>query len=650
MQLVVNNTSKALQSNRFPMCTPVLFDCARLLGCAWKMMLIISLSVTICVNAQADGIATDGIETNSQRLGYFNNWTTTALLDKANEVRSTDIELSKTLLALLQQRSLDESQQAKLAYLQAYRLIMEGNYQESLRRFQVLAEHHDINVRLQALSYKLSLYLLDRDYPHAVNLLADILELLPHPQIEPQLYTKTIMGIGFFHNQLGAYQKALNYFERLNNRHLTERQQCLVSAHKVDSLVGLKKISVDDILYQATLTYCQQINENIITEGVIAEMAQFQVELGNYNWVIDTLLPRLGSIEARNYPMNSVDAYGLLAVSFYHVQDYDNAWLYGTKAMSYSKDFKLSESLHAAAGIMASMAKTHGSPEQAYLYQIDYLQRQQRQYAQTRAREVVRQQLNFELQNHKKLFAELNSHLSKQYSTLHTTNREIADVSEQNRFGMLYIVICILIAAGLALSVFGIRWSRRVVTKQLQLDPLTQVYHRPNTLEYFSRRWLRIQQRGQSATLFCLQLDQLTDINYRNGHTIGDWLIEKAAQVIKENAPHQSLIGRYKGNMFVMLMPNTSMHSLLQIQGRVIQQLNRLQPSIFLTYKLSYQTTSLLMNLDYQKDSMHNILARCEWMMADKANVDGHKLIVEDGNSMIANDAKATATTEIANG
>ncbi|WP_394174229.1 tetratricopeptide repeat-containing diguanylate cyclase [Thalassotalea litorea] len=575
------------------------------------------------VDNNQQGVVSDNVD--------YQSWTTAELLTSAENYRSTNIKLSQTLLDILELRALDSSEQAQYEFLRAYHLILIGNYQASLKAFIEQSKHNDVNVRLQAFSYILNLHLLERDYQQAFLQLDRILALLPHPDIEPRLYTKTLMGIGYFHNKLGAYRQALEYLGQLTNRHLTSRQQCLVFAHKLDALIGLNQTSPDDILYHATVAHCRNISEHIIVEGVLADMAQLQLRKGNYTWVINTLEPQLSQVEKHDYPMNMAEFYAHLAVSYYHTDNHHKAWFYGTKAMSYSPSLKINPSLYQTAKIMALLAKSFGTPEQTYTYLADALERQKNSFIQKRAQESVRKNLEFELEKNKALFAELSRLLAKQKSQLRIVNQEINTLDNQNLVSLGYIALAIIIVLGLGMSVFGIRKSRNALRAKLQLDPLTQVYDRSHLVKIFSAKWQVIQsQEQQTACLFCLQLNQLSDINYRNGHNLADWLIEKTAQILRNNAPHTSLIGRYKGSMLVMLLPSTDMHRLLQIHSRIIAQIDALNPSIFLTYKFPYHTTSMLVDLAGRKENMYGLLADCESKMRLQKAINGHKLIVED--------------------
>ncbi|WP_185968044.1 GGDEF domain-containing protein [Thalassotalea sp. PS06] len=581
----------------------------------------------------------------------YRAWQNKDLLDEATQVRSTDIELSATLLEILKNRSLSEQEKAHYDHLQAYRLILEGKYQDSLEAYQKLKKSDDVNIRLQALSYIMNLHLLQRDHQLAVDQLNDILGLLPHPQIEPELYTKTLMGIGYFHNQLGAHKQALEYLGRLTNRHLTERQQCLVFSHKLSALIGLNSTSPDDVLYHSTMNFCKDIGETIIVEGVMADMAELQVREGNYAWVIDNLAPRLSSVEKGNYPMNKAEFYAHLAVSFYHTGDTERAWEFSVKAMEYASQFRVNHGLYEASKVATKLARSKGTPEQVYVYMADQLERQHNHYLQQRAQESVRKHLEFELDKNKQLITELSDHLAKQHSQLKIVNREIDALSQQNLISIGYIALGGIVIAGLMLSVFGIRSSRNALLDKLQLDPLTKVFHRANLLKHFSIKWQELQQQQHNATLLCLQLDQLSEINYRSGHTLTDWLIERTTEILQDNAPHGALIGRYKGDMLVMLLPNTNMHTLMLLHSKIIKTIDTLNPRMFLTYRFPYHTTSMLVDLSERKETIYSLLASCEARMQVDCHKDGHKLIV-DGNSDASDnsvkvDAKAPGIGEV---
>ncbi len=98
----------------------------------------------------------------------------------------------------------------------------------------------------------------------------------------------------------------------------------------------------------------------------------------------------------------------------------------------------------------------------------------------------------------------------------------------------------------------------RAVTDQAVTDGLTGLFNRRHiqgTLESEQRRALRY---GHDFSLVMLDIDHFKAYNDTYGHTQGDVLIKMVAGLLRANVRAVDIVGRYGGEEFVVLMPETS--------------------------------------------------------------------------------------------
>lgn len=85
---------------------------------------------------------------------------------------------------------------------------------------------------------------------------------------------------------------------------------------------------------------------------------------------------------------------------------------------------------------------------------------------------------------------------------------------------------------------------------------------------------------GRQMTVVLFDLDHFKRINDTFGHLIGDRILAEVAATFKENTRYGDVIGRYGGDEFVMLLPETEVDEAQQISERILSRVRGLTWSI----------------------------------------------------------------------
>ena len=100
------------------------------------------------------------------------------------------------------------------------------------------------------------------------------------------------------------------------------------------------------------------------------------------------------------------------------------------------------------------------------------------------------------------------------------------------------------------------QWRIRETAIQVlsRLDPLTNVMNRRSISNHLERLH---QQPNQLYSIVLLDLDHFKNINDHFGHSVGDQVLVELAKCLASNLRDRDMIGRFGGEEFILLLPNT---------------------------------------------------------------------------------------------
>ncbi|HVU02310.1 MAG TPA: GGDEF domain-containing protein [Polyangiaceae bacterium] len=103
-----------------------------------------------------------------------------------------------------------------------------------------------------------------------------------------------------------------------------------------------------------------------------------------------------------------------------------------------------------------------------------------------------------------------------------------------------------------------------------QRDPLTQLYNRRFFVQRVQEELERVR-RGHPMALLMMDLDGFKHINDKQGHLAGDELLRRIAAAIGETTRVIDVIGRFGGDEFVVLLPDTDAEQATIVAERLVQ-------------------------------------------------------------------------------
>lgn len=104
-------------------------------------------------------------------------------------------------------------------------------------------------------------------------------------------------------------------------------------------------------------------------------------------------------------------------------------------------------------------------------------------------------------------------------------------------------------------------------------DSLTEVLNRRHFIHLAKMEFQRARRYRQPLSLILFDIDTFKLVNDTYGHTVGDQVLRNMARICVNNLRQVDLFGRYGGEEFMALLPNTSISGAIQIAERLRTQI-----------------------------------------------------------------------------
>ena len=108
-------------------------------------------------------------------------------------------------------------------------------------------------------------------------------------------------------------------------------------------------------------------------------------------------------------------------------------------------------------------------------------------------------------------------------------------------------------------------------------DSLTGLYNRRYFFELAEKEFNRTLRHNHSLSILMFDIDHFKTINDTYGHLIGDQVLEQIAKSCRETLRDFDIIGRYGGEEFVVMMPQTDGDSAWLVAERLRQRLMKMR-------------------------------------------------------------------------
>lgn len=111
--------------------------------------------------------------------------------------------------------------------------------------------------------------------------------------------------------------------------------------------------------------------------------------------------------------------------------------------------------------------------------------------------------------------------------------------------------------------------------KMSRVDGLTGLYNRRYWEESCQQEFKRCMRNHGTSSVILLDIDYFKSINDTYGHPAGDQVIRALARVIRQIVRETDIAGRYGGEEFALVLPDTNADAALQVAERIREHVQK---------------------------------------------------------------------------
>lgn len=114
-----------------------------------------------------------------------------------------------------------------------------------------------------------------------------------------------------------------------------------------------------------------------------------------------------------------------------------------------------------------------------------------------------------------------------------------------------------------------------MVQEEARLDSLTRVYNHGYFIKTLREKAEECSLSEQPLSLIMLDIDYFKEYNDTHGHQIGDEILVRLCNFIRENIKSADAVGRWGGEEFAIALPNTNSAQAVQVAERIQESMQR---------------------------------------------------------------------------
>ena len=165
--------------------------------------------------------------------------------------------------------------------------------------------------------------------------------------------------------------------------------------------------------------------------------------------------------------------------------------------------------------------------------------------------------------------------------------------------------------------------AKKELEKMASIDKLTNIYNR-RMIDDFLKQEVEIEKRHSNGlSVILIDIDHFKDVNDTYGHQMGDIVLSKMAELITINSRKSDIQGRYGGEEFIIICPQTNCNQALILAEKI-----RVSIEEFTFEQIGKKTISLGISSFEENDAEEDLVKKADIALYQAKNTGRNKVIV----------------------
>jgi diguanylate cyclase (GGDEF)-like protein len=488
------------------------------------------------------------------------------LLKQADDTKTSDnVGFNQTLKQLNgEAAALPPEQQLFLRYLNAWQNVYEGKYEIAIPQLNaIIDESKDATLRFRADVTVVNALATAAHYQQGYSRLNQLLDLLP--QVSDKHARQQGLGVAAtLYNEVGQYDLASTYADRLKAENWAGRGACLGSQLKLEALYKSGKLQTVGKELQDGIDACTKLGEPVFANRIRTFVANLELLQNHAADAIQLLQENYAETQGTHYPRLISEFDSLLAQAYLQTNDIAQAQQFAQRAIDDGVKNQVTKPLADAYRVLYMVAQQQGDFRSALEFHERYATIDKGYLTDESAKALAYQMVHQQVQE-KKL--QIDS-LSKQNQVLQlrqTVNKKAAEARD------LYLVILLMVLGFIAFWAWRTKRSELKFMKLARRDGLTGIFNRQYFLEAGEELLEYSARSMRDACVVVIDLDHFKLINDTHGHAMGDMVLKSAVSVCEAHLRSVDIFGRTGGEEFAIAMPDCDLEEAMHLAERLRQ-------------------------------------------------------------------------------
>ena len=160
------------------------------------------------------------------------------------------------------------------------------------------------------------------------------------------------------------------------------------------------------------------------------------------------------------------------------------------------------------------------------------------------------------------------------------------------------------------------------------IDELTCLPNRRQVIKQLQNEVIRAERYKTLLSISMIDIDNFKKINDSYGHTVGDQVLFQLANILQESVRDSDTVGRYGGEEFLVVLPNTHLKAAAEQAARLCKRIREAEVNIGEVIQL---TVSIgVAEYRHGQESWQKFLSRADLALYDAKNAGRNRWSISE--------------------